>query len=65
MEVSITMEKIKCELCGKEIVGWNKLHAEILLRQHKLIHVLGYDKIKKDKPKLSWKQRRELKNKIS
>jgi hypothetical protein len=32
------MEKVKCKICGKEIEGYNKNHAEFLLKQHSLTH---------------------------
>lgn len=32
------MEKITCEICGKEIEGYNPNHVKYLLKQHKLTH---------------------------
>lgn len=32
------MEKIICEICGKEIEGYKTSHVEYLLKQHKLTH---------------------------
>jgi len=32
------MEKVKCEICGKEIEGYGLNHAKFLLKQHQLTH---------------------------
>ena len=32
------MIKKKCEICGKEIEGYNFNHVDYLLQQHKLTH---------------------------
>lgn len=32
------MNKIKCEICGKEIEGYNQKHVKYLLSRHKEIH---------------------------
>lgn len=32
------MEKKKCDICGKEIDGYNSEHIDYLMLQHKLVH---------------------------
>jgi len=61
----MTMEKVQCDLCGKEIIGWHKKHAEYLLSQHKLVHILkdkkvAYKEVIEEHENLSWKERRKI-----
>lgn len=32
------MEKLTCEICGKEVEGYNENHVNFLMEQHKLSH---------------------------